>query len=298
MALLIAFGITCSGSSAAADVGRNKGQRNENPFGLYNGNLIVVKATVGTFKKVNFILDTGTSPTAINQTMAARLNLPGKAALLQTLNGTIQVQNVTLPRIRIGPPHADFITGVVEGLSVMDRSLGISLGGVVGLDMLRSSSFAIDYRKEKIIFGPIAASDKAIHFETQIPYLSVKAKIAGQEVRLLVDSGTAGLIVYRNRLRTASEKLHVDPNASMTSAVGGGTHVSWLSTEASLEEDSLGKHNVAIADAGSDPQDHFDGLFGLATMGFRKVFFRLRKWAVRMGLIEKSVETYRGPVLS
>jgi predicted aspartyl protease len=273
MALLIAFALTYSGPSAASDIGSPKGQKTEIPFSLYSGNVIIVKATVGSVKNVNLILDTGTSPTVINQTMADRLNLRGKSALLQTLTGTIQVQSVTLPRIQIGPLHADSITVVVEDLSFLERSLGISLGGIAGLDILRSSSFAIDFRRQKIIFGPISASEKAVHFETQIPYLSVKAKIAGQEVRLLVDSGIGGLLVYRNRLRTAVEHLHIDPNASISTAAGGGTHVRWLSTEVSLEKGNLGARSVAIADVDSDPQDDFDGLFGLATMGFRKVSF-------------------------
>ncbi|MGA9811984.1 MAG: aspartyl protease family protein [Terriglobales bacterium] len=268
----MAFTISCPGSSAARDVGSAKGHKTEIPFGIYNGNLIIVKATVGSVKNVNLILDTGTSPTAINKVMADRLNVRGKAGLLQTLTGTTQVQSVTLPSIQIGPLHADFITGVVEDLSFLERSLGISLGGIVGLDILRSSSFAIDYRRQKIIFGPVAASEKAVHFETQIPYLSVKAMIEGQEVRLLVDSGTPGLLVYRNRLRIAPKQLHVDPNASISTA-GGATHVSWLSTEVSIGKGSLGTRNVAIADVDSDHQSDFDGLLGLATIGFHKVCF-------------------------
>jgi predicted aspartyl protease len=272
-ALLLAATITCSGSSAASDIGSPKGQKTEIPFGLYNGSLIIVKATVGSVKNVNLILDTGTNPTVMNQMMADRLKLRGKAALLQTLTGTIQVQSITLPRIEIGPLHADSITGVVEDLSFLERSLGVPLGGIAGLDILRSSSFAIDYRRQKIIFGPIAASEKAVHFETQVPYLSVKTKIAGQEVRLLVDSGTGGLLVYRNRLRAAVEQLHIDPTASISTAASGGTHVRWLSTDVSIGKGNLGTRNVAIADVDSDPQDDFDGLLGFATMGFREVSF-------------------------
>jgi hypothetical protein len=74
-------------------------------------------------------------------------------------------------------------------------------------------------------------------------------------------------------LRTAPEQLHVDPNGSISTAAGGGTHVSWLSTEVALEKRNLGKRNVAIANVDSDPQDDFDGLFGFGTMGFRKVSF-------------------------
>jgi hypothetical protein len=274
-AFLIAIIITCPGLSAARDLGSTQAQKIEIPFGLYDGNLIIVKATVGSVKNVNLILDTGTSPSAISQTMADRLNVRGKAALVKMLKGTTQVQSVTLPRIQIGPLHADSITGVVEDLTFLERRLGISLGGIAGLDILRSCSFAIDYRRKKIIFGPIAATKKVVQFETQTPYLSVKTKIAGQEVRLVVDSAAGGLLVYRNRLRTAPKQTLVDRNGSITTAGGGKAHVGWLSTEVSLGNRNLGARNVAIAELDSDPQDGFDGLFGLATMGFCEVFFDL-----------------------
>ncbi len=56
-ALLTAFTSTCSGSCPARDIGSAKGQKTEIPFDLYNGNLIIVKATVGSFKSLNLILD-------------------------------------------------------------------------------------------------------------------------------------------------------------------------------------------------------------------------------------------------
>ena len=66
-------------------------------------------------------------------------------------------------------------------------------------------------------------------------------------------------------MRAAVEQLHIDPNASISTAAGGGTHVRWLSTEVSLEKGSLGARDVAIADVDSDPKDDFDGLFGPTT---------------------------------
>jgi hypothetical protein len=86
---------------------------------------------------------------------------------LQTLNGTIQTESLILPGIQIGPLAASPIRVVVHDLSFMERSLGISLGGIAGLDILSSSSFTIDYRRKKIVFGPIAASEKTVRFETQ-----------------------------------------------------------------------------------------------------------------------------------
>lgn len=53
-------------------------------FRLYNDNLIVVKGSIGRMKEVNFILDTGTSPTIITETIAAQLKLRGQTESLVT----------------------------------------------------------------------------------------------------------------------------------------------------------------------------------------------------------------------
>jgi predicted aspartyl protease len=276
IALLVSFpGFLCVASSSprpresAEDQSASKA---EISFQLYNGNLIIVKATIGTVKNVNMILDTGTSPSAISKEMGDRLKLRGKTESLQTLNGTIQTQSLILPSIQIGPLAASPIRVVVQDLTFLERSLGISLGGIAGLDILSKGSLTIDYRTKKIVFGPIAASEKTVRFESQKPFLTVKAMIEGQEVRLLVDSGTWGLLVFRNRLQTTQHQDQFDSNVSISSA-GGMTHVRWLRAGVLLGNDNLGARNVAIADIDSDPQNDFDGLLGFAKMGFRKVSF-------------------------
>ena len=83
------------------------------PFELYNGYLIVVKATIGPMKNVNVLLDTGTSPSVVSQEIAHGLRL---TASIQALKGTIQTQIVILPRIQIGPMDADSVEVVVQDL--------------------------------------------------------------------------------------------------------------------------------------------------------------------------------------
>lgn len=267
-------GVFCFGSPSPkpADGVEHRSPAEEVPFQLFNDNLVIVRATVGKVNNVNMILDTGTSPSAISQELADRLKLNGKTEFLQTLNGTIQTRSLILPYIQIGPWEARPIRVLVQDLSFMERSLGIALGGIAGLDILRTGSFTIDYRRKKVIFGRIAASENAVRFETQEPYLTVKAMIEGQEVRLLVDSGTWGLLVYRNRLQTTQEQVHFDSNASISSP-GGMTHVGWFWAGVSLGQENLGTRRVAIADIDSDPQNDFDGLLGFAKMGFLKVSF-------------------------
>src|SRR4051794_9790382 len=94
VALLVSFpGLLCVASSSpiAREGGEDESAaKTEVPFQLCNDNLIIVKATVGTVKNVNMILDTGTSPSAISKAMGDRLKLQGDPEPMQTLNGTIQ----------------------------------------------------------------------------------------------------------------------------------------------------------------------------------------------------------------
>jgi len=112
VALLVSsHGLLCVASSSP--ILREGGEdesaaKAEVQFQLYNDNLIIVKATIGTVKNVNMILDTGTSPSAISKEMGDLLKLQGDPESLQTLNGTIQALSVVLPRIQIGPLHAEY----------------------------------------------------------------------------------------------------------------------------------------------------------------------------------------------
>src|SRR5207248_1367474 len=110
-------------------------------------------------------------------------------------------------RIQLGAIAADGTRGVVQDLRPLEQNLGISVGGIVGLDILSMHNFTIDYKKKKIIFAPSAALKNSVRFERQAPLLTVKATIEGQEVRLIVDSGTLGVVVSRNRIATGAFHL-------------------------------------------------------------------------------------------
>jgi len=248
-------------STAAAEV----------PLRIYKDNLIVVRATIGT-KNLNMVLDTGTNPSIITPELSDRLKLAGKTESLQTINGTTRTQSVTLPCLQIGPLRASPIRVIVQNLRFAERSLGLSLGGVAGLDILGTRSFTIDYRKKKIVVGPIAPSEKTVRFEKQEPFLAVKVMIEGHPVRMLVDSGPMGLMVYRNRLHTTQEPLRFDSDA-WVAGPGRITRIRWFRASVSLGKDSLGARNVAIADLDSEPEIDFDGLLGFGNMGFHKLSF-------------------------
>jgi len=236
----------------------------EIPFKLYNDHLIIVKGTIGSIENVNIVLDTGESPTAISEEIAKELNLQGhrESTLLLLSNGKIDVQSIVLPRIQIGAIQAESIRVVVRDLSYVERKLGISLGGIAGLDILSTRSFMIDYWKRKIVFAPAKAPRKSVRFEREKPFLTVKAKVEGQEVRLLVDSGT-----------TTLEQLRTIPDPLMSTAAGP-MHTRWVrASEVSLGKENLGPRIMLLADVEPDPWYDFDGQLGFTNLGFRKVWF-------------------------
>src|SRR5215472_13937037 len=193
-------------------------KQTELPFGISKG-LIIVKGNIGSLKDVNIILDTGTSPTTISTDIADRLQLRGNRELQLTLNGLVQVQKVTLSGLEIGGIGSDSVSVVVQDLSFVDQFVGMRIAGIAGLDVLSSGNFTIDYLKRKIFFGGSEATGKSVHFERRAPFLTVKAKIDGRELELLVDSGTPGILIYGKRLETGSERRYFD-NTLVETATG------------------------------------------------------------------------------
>ena len=244
----------------------------EIPFALFNDHLIIVKGTIGSIENVNIMLDTGSSPTAISRDIADQLNLRRNPQSLLMSNGSINVQSDILSSIRIGALQAQSLKVIVQDLRFMEHKLGIPIGGIAGLDVLSTASFMIDYRKRKIVFEPIEATRKAVPFATRLPFLTLKAKIKGQEVRLLVDSGTSALLVYRNRLKIKLEQLSPDRDPLLTTAAGKISTRWCRASDVSLGRESLGPQLMLIADADPDPRYEFDGLLGFRTLGFQKVW--------------------------
>jgi predicted aspartyl protease len=242
----------------------------EMPFQFYNDNLVIVKATVAGVRNVNMILDTGTSPSSISKALANTLNLHRDAAALTTLNGMIRAESVVVPSLDFGPLHASTLRVIVQDLSFLEQKLGISLGGIIGLDVLITGSFTIDYRRKSIAFGALPQGLKTAPLAATAPALIIYAKIDGQELRLLLDSGTGGLVLYRDRKVIAA--AHFDRKVSI-STTSGSTRLSWLKTRVSIGAEDLGTRDIAIADIDSNFGDEFDGLMGFAKMGFHRVAF-------------------------
>lgn len=252
------------------------GQAVEIPFEMYNDNLVVVEGTLGSMENAKIVLDTGTGATIVNSETAARLRLtesPEKVRLT-TLDGSLDVRNVVVSQVKIGALSLSPATVIVQDLTFLQQRLGVSIAAIAGLDLISTRSFMIDFRRRKIVFTPNKLPGKYVRFETQRPFLTVKVKIAGHEHRLLVDSATPGLLVFRHRLRASSQKLtELSSGNARIFTVSGTMNAKWLrASEVLLGTESIGPQTVLVVASPYGENFKLDGLLGFVTTRFQRVW--------------------------
>ena len=242
------------------------------PFVLLRGYLIVIEADVGSLGGRRLIVDTGTTSTVLDRSVARQLGLGGRESRLTLLNGDERVKTSILSGLTLGPITARSLPVFVADLSFFTRELGTRIDGIVGLDVLRASSFTIDYGAREIIFGPVQSSPAAVPFESGPPLVTVTMKIEGRPLRLLVDTGASGLLLFPGDQRWAERAAIVGEHASTT--ISG----SFTREEVELSDMQLGglrmpSHTAYVVWARKETTPDFQGLMGTGAMGLKEVAF-------------------------
>jgi hypothetical protein len=158
------------------------------PFHLHWGYLVIVEGSIGSSQKLNFLVDTGAYSSVIDQKIAIRLGLAAQPARVNLSNKSVQTRQVVLPSILLGPIHAESLPVLTEDLSFLQKALGRKVDGIVGLDVLRKSSFSINYRTKEMLFGPVGDMTFSAPFETETPVVCVGMGFQDRKLRLVVDS--------------------------------------------------------------------------------------------------------------
>lgn len=239
-------------------------------FNLRDNYLIVVKCSVAGEHDLTGVLDTGVTETLIDLKLARRLSLPTTpdSATFGTRNAT--VQDVSIPDLALGPLHVETLAGIAADLSYLTRQFGIRPDILIGMDLLRHGTFVIDYRKKEIDFGPVPHLAHSVPLIPDPRLLLVEVAVDSQTLRLQLDTGINGILIYGGR-------LHIVPSRSLnaSSNVLGGAANSQM---AFLPHLQLGDWRgtqiaAAITDAGPKGITEFDGLFGPTSIGVHRIGF-------------------------
>ena len=182
------------------------GERSATPvsFELRESFQIVVRGAIGPFAGLRFLIDTGSIPSMVDRQIARRLGVGVQDSRLVAFGEKTHILSSVLPCIRLGPLRADAIAAGVGDLSFLH-----GVDAIIGLDVLSRSSFSIDYEARQMSFGPMVSHAPTVRLEINSPFLTVQLAIAGQPVRLLVDTGSKRLVLFEQRVRGRLPRLPV-----------------------------------------------------------------------------------------
>jgi hypothetical protein len=97
------------------------------PIRLYRGYLVVAEGAIGKVQKLNFLVDTGACPSVIDQKIARDLKLAEQPERVNLWNKSVEVRQVVIPSLSLGPVRAESIPVLSEDLSFLQTALGFKV---------------------------------------------------------------------------------------------------------------------------------------------------------------------------
>jgi hypothetical protein len=238
------------------------------PLKIYRDFLVVAEGQFGSApERQNFVLDTGTAPSIINERLVRQLWLATTSSTITALGKTMPTQAATIPEIKLGPIVAASLPVRVQNLSRLERDLGIPVAGIIGLDVLSKSSFHLDYEKKVIEFGDMSDDGIPVNLDASAGIAVALVRLGGRDVRMLVDTGSdrvvllggnfveVGWLALRNTLRSGTsllDEMHVQE---------------FSASEITLDGQHFSTRKAYFVPGSTDPV--FDGLLGVRALGFR-----------------------------
>jgi predicted aspartyl protease len=243
----------------------------EIPFKPYQTYLIVVEGRLGTLEHQRLLLDTGSNPSMIDQSVSAKLGLKGTARGLSLFNKSVASESVTLPSLQFGPMQRQDLPVMVADFSAVGRGLGTRIDAVIGLDVLGGTNFTIDYSKRKIFFGALPEPHTA-PFITVRQLITVNLKNGGRPLHLLVDTGTPELVLFEDHLHGVEYVW--------STATGNGRNVSGdvhfgivVLTQSKIGTHDMGPQRASVVASRKEIANDLDGLMGLSCLRARRITF-------------------------
>ena len=239
------------------------------PLKIYRNFLVVAEGHIGGAPEPqNFVLDTGTAPSIINEGLVRHLGLATIPSTITALGKTRPTQAAVIPEIRLGPVLAISLSVRVQNLSQLERDLGIPVAGIIGMDVLSKSSFHLDYDKRQIEFGDISDEGIPVRLDASAGIAVAVVRLGDRAVRMLVDTGSDRMVLLGGNFAEVGWLALRNTSLSGTSVVDQEMRVQEFSaSDITLGGQHFSKDKAFLVPGSADPV--FDGLLGVRALGFR-----------------------------
>jgi hypothetical protein len=193
----------------------------EVPFKVYAGYLIVVEGRIGNVGNLKFVLDTGVTHSMIDRRLASKVAVSRGSGEVVNFDKTIRAEWVEVPEVQFGPIEKARFPMMASDLRYF-QSFATRVDALIGLDLLRLSSFSIDYDAHKVFFGPIVTTG-GVPMSSGPICLTVQVLVGGSKLQLLLDSGAPALVLYEDKIFDRVPQLRMEGELDGVST-GGLVH--------------------------------------------------------------------------
>jgi predicted aspartyl protease len=254
---------------------KTEGKVNANALSMnvVGGYLIVVQASIGDRHTLNFLLDTGATTSAIDRSLAERLNLPTRGSRMVSFDKTLQVQWCILPELVFGPERATNLKVVVQDLRYL-RASGVAVDGVIGWDLLRRHSFRLDFANKRVVFGAVAITKgHSVPFRESSLFLTVPIDLDGRELWMIADTGMQGAMFYETQLEATPYRWQ----ASISGRTVGGNVESQIAlvSRFRIAAQDLDRQVYVVHPPNSPLLEGIAGYLGITSLNAEQVTFDL-----------------------
>ncbi|HZR29414.1 MAG TPA: aspartyl protease family protein [Terriglobales bacterium] len=178
--------------------------------------LPIVSVCINGHGPRDFLLDTGTESTLVDQALAEELQLDiVDRTQLISANGMHPVGRAIAESVSLGPKTVAHVELLVDDLPEL-HAVAPQLRGIVGENFLAQFSFLLDYRHHQLAFGPPPEQGAGIRIPFTIQdghILLATVTSEKQQLRFELDSGASSTMLFGRQSRAtmapvASAFLH------------------------------------------------------------------------------------------
>jgi hypothetical protein len=181
----------------------------EIPFALHLDYLIVIEGRIGPLTHLRFALDTGATRSIVDRKIADVLKLERRPGSVFNLDNFVPIAWADFPQIAVGPINVKNTSLMIGDLAYVDA--------VIGMDLLRlNKRLRINYHSRQVVFTPVAPSARQTLPTSDPACLIVDVPVQGKPLRLIVDTGIEGMLLYRDRVFKRNSKLRLENEIEQT----------------------------------------------------------------------------------
>jgi predicted aspartyl protease len=242
------------------------------PIRLVWNYMVIVEGSIGNVQKLHFLVDTGAYPSIVDQKIAHDLGLAEQPARVNLANKSVGAGLVILPSLLLGPVRAEALPVLTQDLSYMRKAVGYKVDAIIGLDVLRRSSFTIDYRAREIVFGPVEGLPFSAPFDADAPVVTIRTRMQNHELRLVVDTGSPDVMLFESRMSDSAGLQTLGTQETVNASGRLRLRKVWI-PEVYLGQERIGGQAAFIVNDHKDAGDDFDGVLGMKAPQQSKVAF-------------------------